>query len=123
MSIKSMDLSWIAVDDLDEAIKYYTEVLGLELMERSDEFGWAELRGTEGGSHLGLAQFSEMSPLEPGENAVVSMTVDNLDKTLKRLEGKIECEGDVCEVPGHVKMQLIRDVSGNLIHLVEVIGK
>lgn len=123
MSIKSMGLVWIAVDDFEEAIKYYTEVLGLELLERNDDFGWAELGGKDGGARLGISEACDMSPLEPGDNGVPSMTVDNLDKTLKRLSGKVELEGDICEVPGCVRMQLIRDPSGNLIHLVELLNK
>jgi predicted enzyme related to lactoylglutathione lyase len=119
MSVKSMDLVWITVDDFDEAIQYYTEVLGLEVADRNDDFGWAELVGKDGGARLGICEECDTSPVGPGENAVLTMSVDNLDKTLKQLSGKIELEGDICEVPGHVRMQLIRDPSGNLVHLVE----
>ena len=50
---KSIDLVWITVSDFSRAVKFYTEVVGLQLLEKNDEWGWAELRG-ENGHHWWL---------------------------------------------------------------------
>ena len=41
MNLKSMDLAWIVVNDLQKAIKFYTETVGLKLVEFHEEFEWA----------------------------------------------------------------------------------
>ena len=122
MKVKSMDLSWVVVHDLKKAIKFYTEIVGLKLVETSEEFGWAELQGHEGGSRLGLAQMQPESEIKPGENACVTLTVDNLGQAIESVRGHgVHCLGDIIEVPGHVKMQMISDQDGNLFQLVEML--
>ncbi len=61
MKLKSMDFVWIVVNDLEKAIKFYTETVGLKLMELHEEFGWAELEGNKGGARIGIAQKSAQS--------------------------------------------------------------
>ena len=51
MHIDSMDLAWIVVKDLKQAIQYYTETVGLKLMVYDEKFGWAELQGHNGGAN------------------------------------------------------------------------
>lgn len=115
-----MDLSWIVVKDLKKALNFYIEVMGLKLMEVNEEFGWAELQGHEGGARLGIAQMD--STLQAGENACVTMTVENIEKALDSLLKKgAELIGEVQEIPGHVKMQMAKDHDGNHLQLVEVL--
>jgi len=121
MSVKSIDLAWIVVKDFKQAVKYYTEVVGLKLMESNDQFGWAELQG-ENGARLGIAQTHEMNSIGPGENAVVTFTVEDIEaaKGAMVVKGAV-CVGEIHEVPGHVKMQLVRDPDGNQFQLVEIL--
>ncbi len=123
MKTKSIDLVWISVKDLKKAVAFYTQVVGLELLEMSEEWGWAELEGHAGGARLGIAQYKENdSPIKPGQNGVVSYTVKNLEESIKGLkEEGAKLVGEVDEVPGHVKMQLVQDIDGNLFHLTEVL--
>lgn len=121
MSIKSMGLAWITVSDFNEAVKFYTEVVGLKLMEKNEEWGWAELQG-ETGACLGIAKACEKSGSKAGQNAVVTFTVEDLDQSKSEMEKKgAVCVGDVCEVPGHVKMQMIRDSDGNQFQIVQIL--
>ena len=107
----SLNLVWITVSDFDKAVTYYTDVLGLEVVERVDEMGWAELKG-EGGATLGICRTYEDMPA--GANAVVTFSVDDIETTKKELgERGIIFEGEIVEIPGHVKMQLCRDPDGN----------
>ena len=127
MKTKSLGLAWIPVKDFDKAIHFYTEIVGLKLMEMNKEWGWAELEGHEGGSRLGIARYDANSekecPVKPGQNAILSFEVDNIEKAVAELQKKgAKFIGDMEEVPGHVKMQLVEDCDGNRIHLTEVIA-
>ncbi len=122
MSIKNFGLAWIVVADLKKAVEFYTKTIGLKLNEYNVDFGWAELAGHDGGAILGIAQTSEQELVKPGQNAVVTLSVENLQKSKTDLTAKnIKWVGDVIEVPGHVKMQYFRDPDGNLFQLVEVL--
>ncbi len=121
MDVKGIFLSWIVVADMDAAVKFYTEVVGLTLHELSEEFGWAELSGPDG-CRLGLAQENAEFHMKAGTNAVVTITVENLDAAMKELSEKgAQLIGDVCEVPGEVKMQSILDKDGNALQIVEML--
>jgi predicted enzyme related to lactoylglutathione lyase len=125
MNLQSMNLAWIVVHDIKKAIKFYTETVGLKLMEFDEKHGWAELEGNAGGARIGIAQKQPNSEdgVEPGQNAVVMFTVRSLDQALADLTKKgAQLVGKVQEVPGHVKMQTVFDTDGNRFQLVEVIA-
>ena len=124
METKSIELIWIVVKDLKKAVKFYTEIAGLKLDVLSEEFGWAELHGHNGGTRLGIAQEKDApNTLKPGQNACVTLTVENLDNALKDLRAKsAHLIGEVQEIPGHVKMQMVSDADGNVFQVVEKLG-
>lgn len=112
-------LSWIVVKDLKVAIQFYTEVLGLTLLEQSSEYGWAELSGPEG-CRLGIAQECKEMSAEAGTNAVMTFTVDDLNSACDVFKAKgAKLVGEVMEVPGHVRMQTFQDRDGNTMQLVQ----
>ena len=122
MALRGIDLIWIVANDFEAAIELYTKGLGMKLLERNDEFGWAELAGPEG-ARLGIAQHGEYSEIQPGQNAVVALTVDNLEAAIQpliqaggRLVGKIQ------EIPGHVRLQTFQDAAGNTLQLCQKLG-
>lgn len=120
MKSSKIDLSWIAVSDLKKAKKFYTEVLGLKIYENDEELGWLELQGTKGGSFLGLAQASEREPVKAGSNAVVTITVEDINAAIEELKIKhVNFLGDMIEIPGHVKMITFADEDGNKFQLVQ----
>ncbi len=124
MSIQGINLAWIVVADLKEAVRFYTEVVGLKLEELNEPFGWAEFSGSQGGARLGVAQANDREQIMPGQNAVVTLTVENLEEALQnftRKGGKIV--GEIIEIPGVVKMQMINDSDGNHFQIVEMLGK
>lgn len=121
---KTMGLAWIVVNDLKKAIAFYTEVVGLKLMENNAEYGWAELEGQEGGARVGImqCQLNNDEEVQPGQNAVLTFTVGNLEKAVAALtEKSAKLIGKMQEVPGHVKLQTVVDTDGNRFQLVEVI--
>ncbi len=127
MHAKSIELAWIIVKDLKKAVKFYTEMVGLKLLEMNEEWGWAELKGYEGdGMRLGIAQqrLKGQDPIEPGQNAVVTFTVDNIEKAIEHMQKQgVSLVGEIEVVPGHVKMQSVRDTEGNFIQLVELFSE
>ena len=122
MHVKSMDLSWIVVTDIAQAIKFYTETVGLKLLVKDENFGWAELQGHQGGCRLGIAQYNAEEGLKPGQNAYVTFSVESLEKALQSMVAKgAKTIGAVQEVPGHVKMQMVVDSDGNHFQMVEML--
>lgn len=120
MAVKSSDLSWIVVSDFDKAVRFFTEVVGLKLMTREDKYGWAELEAPEGGMQLGIALAGKENHVKPGQNAIMTFTVNDLIKAKSEMAKKgTKMVGDVMEVPGHVKLQFFHDHDGNLFQLVE----
>ncbi len=119
MHVQGNFLSWIVVKNLKDSIIFYTEVVGLTLLEEAPEYGWAELSGAEG-CRIGLAQESDEIEMEAGCNAIITISVDDLDDALSFYRGKgVKLIGEVLEVPGHVKMQTIMDADGNMMQIVQ----
>ena len=115
-----IELSWIVVADLKKAKEFYTKVLGLKVNESSDEYGWLEVQGTDGGSLLGIAQASEQEEMKAGGNAVVTITVKDLDAAISELKKKhVHFIGDILEIPGQVKMITFSDSDGNRFQLAQ----
>lgn len=119
MNTEGIYLSWIVVKDIKKAIEFYTHVVGLTLKEFHPEFNWAELSGP-GGSTLGIGQEGSESPMKAGVNAVVTISVTDLDVALKHYREKgATLVGEVIEIPGHVKMQTFTDSDGNTMQIVQ----
>lgn len=120
MTIKSTNLTWVCVADLDKALKFYVQTLGFKQLFVSQEHGWAELEGEEGEGRIGLATKSSGGPISPGNNGVPTLNVDNIEAETAELKQKgAKMVGELQEVPGHVKMQLLVDPDGNHLQLVE----
>jgi predicted enzyme related to lactoylglutathione lyase len=119
MAIKSYDLAWISVSDMQKARNFFVDTLGMKVMDDQPNYGWLEVAG-EKGARIGIGIGAPESPLKAGNNAVISLSVDNLDATKKMLVSKnVTILGDIMEVPGQVRLLLIQDQDGNLIHLCE----
>lgn len=121
MKVKGILLNWIVVKDIEAAIKFYTEVVGLTLHTYEKKFGWAELSGPEG-MRLGIAQENPMQDTKAGTNAVTTITVDDIQKACEEFKKKgVKLVGQILEVPGQVKLQSFVDKDGNHLQLVEQI--
>lgn len=120
--MSSIDLVWIVATDFKKTVQFYTDVVGLKLMEMNEEWNWAELQG-ESGARLGIGGYNAKNPVAtPGQNAIITFTVNNIEKSKANMIKKgAVCVGDIEEVPGHVRMQLFRDVDGNLFQLVQLL--
>ncbi len=122
MSTQGIFLSWIVVKDIQAAIDFYTEVVGLKLCEYHQEFGWAELSGPSG-STLGIAQENPAEAIKAGSNAIITITVDDIEQARAEFMKKnVKMVGEMIEIPHHVKMQTCMDHDGNAFQLVQMLS-
>ena len=123
MPTKQSNLSWVAVSDFKKAKKFFTETLGLKINSLSEEFNWAEVVGKDGGALIGIAGMGDQEScggIKPGQNAVVTLDVANIEESKALLEERgVQFFGEIMEVPGHVKLALFADPDGNKFQLVQ----
>ena len=123
MIVEGIKLTWIVVKDIQSAIKFYTEVVGLTLHKHHAEFGWAELSGPDG-SRLGLAQENDEMDIKAGMNAITAISVEDIDSARSSfLKQGAKLIGEIVEVPGHVKMQTFEDADGNTLQIVQQLNR
>jgi catechol 2,3-dioxygenase-like lactoylglutathione lyase family enzyme len=100
--------------DMDRAVAFYSEVLGLELSYRAGN-GWAEFRA--GPIRLALHGTDE-AELPPGGTVV--FRVEDLDAARWALEQRgVEFDGHEAEVPGVGRFATFHDPDGNPVQLIE----
>lgn len=125
MVVKKTGLAWIHVTDMDKTKKLFVDLLGMKVVDDQPQFGWMELEGVEGGSRIGVGkaiegQDPDCSPIKPGQNAVISLSVSNIEDVRADLEKKgVNFVGEIIEVPGQVKMATFTDHDKNIFQLVE----
>ncbi len=146
MTVKRMDNVGIVVEDIDDAVAFFTE-LGLELVGRAMAEGeWAGrvtglgsqrveiamLRTPDGHSRLELSRFLEppvvadhrRTPVNALGYLRVMFTVEDLGDTLARLEQRgAELVGEVVQYKDVYRLCYIRGPDGLLIGLAQELGQ
>ena len=103
----------IQVADLDQSIKWYSDVLGFKLLYKVDEIAWAELATEIKGVNVGLGQVENPAKLS---GTKLTFGVKNIDAARKLLEQKkIRFDGPTQEIPGMVKLATFFDPTGNAL--------
>jgi predicted enzyme related to lactoylglutathione lyase len=103
MLVKNIGLPWITVADMNKAKKLYIDTLGLKIHEENKEAGWLEVK--VGNSVLGICQAQQYSSDKPGQNAVLTFTVDDIILAKKTLKQKnVQFVGEIMELPGVFKV-------------------
>lgn len=123
MNIKEIGLCWVSVKDHTRTKKFLTS-LGLNLVEDHPENGWMEFQGNDKGTRLGIAQSSPQADQElaPGNNAIVTFSVDNIENCKIELENsEATILGEIIEIPNIVKMLMFTDPDGNRFQLAEIL--
>ncbi|MFG0307104.1 MAG: VOC family protein [Phycisphaerales bacterium JB040] len=105
------------VADLDAAIAWYTDVLGLSLLYKVDEIAWAELSSPVAKVNVGLSQVE--SP-RVGAGPVPTWGVTDVDKARAALEARgVKFDGETQTIPGMVKLATFFDPDGNAYMLYQ----
>lgn len=109
----------IQVPSLDEALRWWTEVIGFNELFRADEFGWAEIQSPVSGVTFGM---NAGGALKPGSGATLVLGVEDIEAARSELQSKgVAFEGDTVEVPGMVKLATFHDPFGNRFTLAQSI--
>ena len=110
----------INVSDLERAIEWYQDVLGLELVYKLDQHGWCEMATATKHVTIGLGQTEEV---KPGSTTPTFGVVD-IEASRKHLESKdVRFDGDTYEIEGMVKLAMFYDPDGNSFMLAETLGE
>ncbi len=103
--------------DLDRAVTFYTEVVGLVLVRRDGD-EWAELDG-------GTIRFAlhGTDGDETPASGTMALRVDDLDATRWTLEQRGAAFDYVGEAPGFARFATFRDPDDNPVQIIEYLGE
>jgi CreA protein len=111
-----LDHVYYWVSDMDRAVRFYEDAVGLSLVRRDDS-NWAEFDA--GPARLALHAAIEGRPMAPG-GATAVFRVEDLDAARTALEARgVEFEEHVGEVQGFARFASFRDPDGNAVQIIE----
>ncbi|SHF80651.1 hypothetical protein SAMN05443575_0945 [Jatrophihabitans endophyticus] len=101
---------WVPIEDMDRAVQFYSETLGLSLQDRQGD-DWAEIDAN--GLTLGL-NGRETATASSGGGAVISFQPDGgIDEEVSRLRGAgVEFTGEISDHPWG-RIAPFKDSEGN----------
>lgn len=107
------------VQDMDRAVRFYTEKLGFPLKVR---FGnnWAEVDA--GSVSIGLHPTEDSVPVSTEGGATISFAVDNIEAMVATLKERGVEVGEIRNPP-RGKFAMLRDSEGNYLHMIEFSNK
>jgi len=106
----------IGVANLEDAIRWYSDMLGFELDYKLDQYGWCELRTPYPGITIGLGQSEEPKP----GGATPTFTVKDIAAARGHLESHgVRFDGETYEIEGMVKLCTFYDPDGNSFMLAQ----
>lgn len=106
--------------DIDAAIRWYQDTLGFELLYRSDELAWAELRSPVARVTLGLGQVE--APRTRG-GATLTWGTRDIDAARGTLEhAGVTFDGETQTIPDMVRLATFFDPDGNRHMLYQDLG-
>jgi CreA protein len=106
----------VGVSDLESAIEWYKDVLGLELVYKLDQHGWCEMSTATKHVTIGLGQSEEVKP----GSTTPTWGVLDIDVARTHLESKgVRFDGDTYEIDGMVKLCMFYDPDGNSYMLAQ----
>jgi predicted enzyme related to lactoylglutathione lyase len=110
----------INVSNLESAIEWYQDVLGLELVYKLDQHGWCEMATATKHVTIGLGQTED----QKAGGVTPTFGVMDIDAARKHLESKdVRFDGDTYEIEGMVRLAMFYDPDGNSFMLAESIGE
>ena len=116
---KKVDDVFFNVDDMDRAVAFYRDRLGLVVKYQSDD--WFELDG--GNVTIALRRYGSGPEGRPelgvGEGATLVFQVDDIEAARAELEGQgVKFIGGVFEY-GSVKLAAFEDLNGNVLQIYQ----
>lgn len=100
----------IQVNDMDRAKKFYSETLGLKLVDDIPEANWASFQTAVEAAKVGISKPFEGDVVASN---VVNLHVENASDARKLLGDKGLSTSDMTHFPGMISMFSIEDPDGN----------
>lgn len=110
----------IYVSDMDRAVKFYTETLGLKLQDRYDD-EWAGI-DAGGGTVLGLHPASEKNPAGKSGSITIGFLLNEpIEEVVKKLKSKgVRFHGPIQgDEKFPIRLAFFDDSEGNDLYLCE----
>ena len=121
-----MDFIWstLNVKDIDQSIEFYTDIIGLELVNQfNTDHGTIAFLG-KGETQIELISDGSSREISVGPDISWGFSVSSLDETIKTLEDKgIDIVAGPVQPSPNVKFLFVKDPDGMKIQLVESIGR
>lgn len=116
---KKVDDVFLNVDDMEKAVAFYRDILGLAVKYQSAD--WAELDA--GNMTIALRRYGSGPEGRPelgvGEGATIVFEVEDMEVTKAELEGQgVRFIGDVFEY-GTVTLAAFEDLNGNVLQIYQ----
>ena len=106
----------ISVRDRHASARWYSDMLGFELIHHLDEAGWSEMRTKTAGVTLGLGEQAEPAP----GNSVPVFGVSDIASARAALEAAgVRFDGDTEVIEGMVSTATFFDPDGNAMMLAQ----
>ncbi|MGH2588778.1 MAG: VOC family protein [Dehalococcoidia bacterium] len=114
MAIKKLQNAYYVTEDMDRAVSFYRDTLGLAL-KFQDGARWAQFDA--GGTNFSLSAPEEAA--QGAQGAVVIFEVDDLDTVQGRLAERGASVLDTRDMGAHGRSLTFRDPDGNLVQLFQ----
>ena len=106
----------IDVSNLDKAIEWYRDMLGLELDYKLENMGWCEMKTATNGLTFGLSQVEKVKV----GNTTPTFSVKSIEQARSHLEShNVRFAGPTQIIPDMVKLATFYDPDGNSFMLAE----
>ena len=103
--------------DLERSLAWYETTLGMTLLYKVDDLGWAELQSPVARVNVGL---SEVETPSVRGGATLTFGVVDIESGRQALEAKgVAFDGEVVVYPGMVKLSTFYDPDGNKLMLYQ----
>jgi len=120
MLLKNMKLGWATVANVEKTRSFMVDKLGLTEVDFNKDFGWLEVQAEDKKFTLGFGGVHQDSPYKPGNNAIITFGVEDIEAAKAELEKKgVIFTTDIYDIPGHVKMADFVDEDKNMYQLAQ----
>lgn len=116
MTVKSLDHVYYWTHDMDRAVAFYSDVVGLKLARRDGD-DWALFDA--GPLKFALHGVIEGHSVSPGGGTAV-FEVEDLDQAVRALEERgVRFDEHIGEVAGYARFASFPDPDGNTVQIIE----
>ena len=119
MIVRGLDHVYYWTRDMDAAVAFYRDVLGLTLSRRDGD-NWAEFDA--GPVRFAVHAVVEGHPVQPGGGTAVFEVAD-VDEARRTLEGRGVEFGHSAEIADYARYATFQDPDGNTIQIIEYAAK